>query len=90
MKRSLIKFSLLFILLAAMPQMSSSATFVGAGQNANSSTTTESEAKPVPNSCRRKCAIVYRRCLHAAGNDPAKRKDCARRYRVCLRHCGRR
>jgi hypothetical protein len=89
MKRSLVKFSLLFILLATMPQLSSGSAFVGAGQNANSSTTMAQEEKPAPNQCKRKCAIVYRRCLHAAGNDPAKRRDCARRYRDCLRHCRR-
>ena len=86
MKRNLIRVSLLFVLLAAVPQMSANATFMGAGQNANSSTTME-EAKPAPNPCRKKCLIVYRRCMHVAGNDPAKRKACALRYRACLRHC---
>lgn len=87
MKRSLVKFSLLFVLLATMPLMSSGSTFVGAGQNTNSSTTMAAEPKPAPNPCRHKCLIVYRKCLHAAGNDPVKRKACARRYRACLMHC---
>jgi hypothetical protein len=87
MKRSLVKFSLLFILLATMPQLSSGSAF--GGQNANSSTTTAAPA-PAPNPCRRRCMVGYRRCLRAAGNDPAQRKACAMRYRVCLRHCGRR
>ena len=86
MKRSLIRVSLLFVLLAAVPQMSANATSVGTGQNANSSTTME-EAKGVPDPCRHKCLIVYRRCVHAAGTDAAKRKACAISYRVCLRRC---
>ena len=86
MKRNLIRVSLLFVLLAAVPQMSANATLMGAGQNANSSTTMAAP-QAVPNPCRHKCLIVYRRCLHAAGADPAKRKACALRYRACLRHC---
>jgi len=86
MKTNLIRVSLLFVLLAAVPQMSANATSVGAGQNANSSTTM-AEPKVAPNPCRRKCLIVYRRCLHAAGANLAKRRACALRYRACLRHC---
>ncbi len=86
MKTNLIRISLLFVLLAVVPQMSATATFVGTGQNANSSTTMAAP-QPAPNLCRRKCWLVYRRCLHAAGTDPAKRKACALRYRACLRHC---
>ena len=89
MKTNLIRLALLFVLLAAVPQVSSAATFVGGGQNSNSSTTEAAEPKPVTNKCRHKCMVVYRRCLHAAGNDPAKRKACALRYRTCLRHCRR-
>ena len=89
MKTNFIRISLLLVLLAAVPQMSATATFVGTGQNSNSSTTAAA-LQPLPNLCRRKCMIVYRRCLHAAGTDPAKRKACALRYRACLRHCGRR
>jgi len=86
MKTNLIRVSLLFVLLAAVPQMSSATTFVGVGQNANSSTTM-AEPKPAPNPCRHKCLVVYRRCLHVAGTDTAKRKACAISYRACLRRC---
>lgn len=89
MKRNLIKLSLLFVLLAAVPQMSAATAFVGEAQNTNSSTTMQREAKPVPNKCRWRCRSWYSRCLHAAGADPAKRKACMIRYRRCLRHCGR-
>ena len=85
MKRNVIRFSLLLILLAAVPQMSSAATFVGAGQNTNSSTTMERQ--PKPDRCKWRCRNRYKMCLHSAGADPAKRKACAVRYRYCLRHC---
>ena len=88
MKSSLIKLSLLFVLLAAVPQMSA-ATFVGVAQNANSAATMAPQPKPHPSPCRWKCRKWYSRCLHAAGADPAKRKACAIKYRTCLRHCGR-
>ena len=85
MKTNLIRVSLLFVLLAAVPQMPSAATFAGVGQNANSSTTMAPEPKPNP--CRHKCLIVYRRCMRVAGTDAAKRKACAISYRACLRRC---
>ena len=87
MKKNLIRFSLLIVLLAAAPQMSVTSASAERGQNTNSSTTMAPEPGPI-NPCRRKCMLGYRRCLHAAGNDLAKRKACAVRYRACLRHCG--
>gem|GEM_PF-3253975 len=88
MKKNLIRFSLLIVLLAAAPQMSVTSASAGAGQNTNSSTMAPQPTPGPINPCRRKCMLGYRRCLHAAGNDLAKRKACAKRYRVCLRHCG--
>ena len=89
MKTNLIRFSLVLVLLAGIPQMSSSATFVGAAQNSNSSTTTDAP-KPMINPCKRRCMIRYRKCLHWAGANLAKRKSCAIKYRRCLHNCGRR
>jgi hypothetical protein len=84
MKRNLIRFSLLIVLLAAAPQMISTATPVG--QNTNSSTMAPQPAPMPMNPCRRRCLISYRKCLRWA-HTPAQRRACAMRYRMCLRHC---
>jgi len=85
MRKNIIRFSLLIVLLAAAAQMPSASASLG--QNTNSSTTSTQPTPTPVNPCRKRCRIVYSKCLHVAGADPAKRKACAVRYRACLRRC---
>ena len=85
MKKNLVRVSLLFVLLAAAPQIISASTVPGQ-INTNSNTAPKPMPGPI-NPCQKRCRWEYRKCLHAAGADPAKRKACAARYRWCLRHC---
>jgi hypothetical protein len=88
MKSNLIKFFLLFALLAVVPQRSSASASPRLGQNTNSSTTLEAEVKPAKNSrCRTKCRKAFGKCLRVPGTNVRRR--CIVRYRNCLRRCTR-
>lgn len=84
MKRNLVRLSVLFALVAVMPQMSRSPVF---GQNANSSTTMQADAMPTKVSrCNTKCRKAFGKCTRRPGD---VRRRCIIKYRTCLRHCGR-
>ncbi len=86
MKSNLVRLSLLFLLLAVTPLVSPALASSGIGQNTNSSTTMEIEAKSAKNSrCRTKCRRAFGKCLRVAGSDVRRR--CIIKYRNCLRHC---
>ena len=98
MKSTSIRIFLLTVVLALTAQLSLAGSSLRAGQNSNSSNagrmggTMTSEPDPGPGPqpgvlCRRRCAILYRRCLQAAGRNPARRRACLIKYRNCLRLC---
>jgi hypothetical protein len=87
MKTKLIRFSLLIVLLSAMPQMSSAATFVRV-QNTNSSTTPE--PKPI-SPCESKCQRARINCILSGQRGSAVvRERCAAKFRACVKRCTRR
>jgi hypothetical protein len=85
MRSNFVRWSLVFVLLTAMPQVSSAVTSTGIGQNTNSSTTMEgAPTSPKTYRCRTKCRKAYGKCLRRTGD---VRRHCIIKYRDCLRHC---
>jgi hypothetical protein len=86
MKSNLVRFTLLFALLSVTPQVSRSMAITDSAQNANSSTTVETQISPKSARCRIKCRKAFGRCTRARGD---VRRRCLIRYRDCLRRCAR-
>jgi hypothetical protein len=85
MRRNLVRLSLLFVLLAVAPQMLPTLAATTAGQNANSSTTMETEGMSSKSQrCRVKCRKAYGKCTRHTGD---VRRRCIIKYRDCLRRC---
>lgn len=89
MRNNLVRLLLIFVVLAAAPQMISASAAPG---QKNTNTGAQTPGPPTRrhpgNHCRIRCRVAYDRCLHLAGSDAAKKKACAVRFRWCLRRCG--
>jgi len=68
MKSNLVRLSLLFVLLSVTPQMSRSMAITGSAQNANSSSTVETQTSPKSARCQIKCRKAFGRCTRARGD----------------------
>ena len=81
------RFLLLIIVLTLTSQLAFASATLRVGLKTNSSTTTHART-PRPKSCRKKCALSYRRCLKSADKNKADRSSCRPRYELCLGYCG--